>query len=268
MLIFGGAYSNLQALEKLKQIAEEKNIPAENIICTGDIVGYCANPRECLDILKDWGIHAIQGNVEENLLSGSDDCGCNYVVGGRCEMFSKMWFPFAMQQVSEQNRAYMAALPKQLSFQYAGKTIAVIHGSATYISDYVFESSPWKIKEANLKALGADVVLAGHCGIPFGQEKDGLYWLNAGVIGMPPNDGEPYVWFLTLSDKQGFDFQFEKFEYDNFEANQRMMENALPLAYAETLLTGLWDNVEILPPTEAAAQGTPLNIQSHTHLLN
>ena len=40
-LLFGGVYSNLQALEALKQIAEKENIAPENCICTGDILRQC-----------------------------------------------------------------------------------------------------------------------------------------------------------------------------------------------------------------------------------
>ena len=82
ILVFGGVYSNLQALEALQKVAEKEGISPDNIICTGDIVGYCAQPSECLDAIEKWGIHAIQGNVEENLLSGNDDCGCNFRGGG------------------------------------------------------------------------------------------------------------------------------------------------------------------------------------------
>ena len=46
VLIFGGVYSNLQALEALQKTANALDIRPENIICTGDIVGYCAQPSE------------------------------------------------------------------------------------------------------------------------------------------------------------------------------------------------------------------------------
>ena len=52
MLLFGGVYSNLQALQSLMQIAIEHGIDPENCICTGDIIGYCGQPQETLDLLK------------------------------------------------------------------------------------------------------------------------------------------------------------------------------------------------------------------------
>ncbi|MGR3810967.1 metallophosphoesterase family protein [Jiulongibacter sp. NS-SX5] len=260
VLVFGGTYSNLQSLIKMKQLAEEEGIAPQNIIHTGDLIGYCASPVECTDIVEDWAIHCIKGNVEENILSGSDDCGCNYVEGGRCEMFSRSWFPFAKEQVTERNRNFLDSMPEQIDFEFAGKKCSVIHGSHSYISEFVFKSTSWKIKQNNFEALDADVILAGHCGIPFADEQADKTWLNAGVIGMPANDGTPFVWYLILDDEGGFSYQFKKYEYDNFEANQLMMEHSLPWSYAETLMTGVWDNTEILPPKETVEAGIPLQL--------
>ena len=64
VLIFGGAYSNYQALTTLKQIADAQNIAPENCISTGDLVGYCAQPEETVQLFKSWGARGISGNVE------------------------------------------------------------------------------------------------------------------------------------------------------------------------------------------------------------
>ena len=264
MVVFGGCYSNLQSLEAFYKIIQKENIPAANIIHTGDLIGYCASPVECTDLIEKWGIHCIKGNVEENILTGSDDCGCNYVEGGRCEMFSRSWFPYAKSQVTDQNRAFLEQMPDRIDFTYAGQKVSVIHGSTDYISEFVFESTPWKVKERSFAATDADVILSGHCGIPFADTQQGKTWLNAGVIGMPANDGTPYVWYLVLNDELGtLTYEFKRYEYDNFEANQLMMEHSLPWSYAETLMTGIWDNTEILPLYETKRQGEPL-----VHLLD
>ncbi len=256
LLVFGGPYSNLQALETLKQIADRLQIPVENIICTGDIVGYCAQPEESVQFVKDWGINAIQGNVEQNIIRGEDDCGCNFTEGGRCDLFSRTWFPYAVQALSAGSVSWLSTLPIQLSFRYAGQSVTVLHGAATGIADFVFESTPWSEKEVSFAATGANVILAGHAGLPFAEERAGRYWLNAGVIGMPANDGTPRVWYLLLDDTdEQFSYTFHAFTYDNQTAHQFMHTHQLPDSYAQTLLTGLWDNCEILPDVEKALQG-------------
>ncbi|HEV7350376.1 metallophosphoesterase family protein [Telluribacter sp.] len=263
LLVFGGPYSNLQALEELKQIAELHQIPPQQIICTGDIVGYCAQPEACVQLVKEWGIHCIQGNVEQNIIAGQDDCGCNFTEGGRCDLFSRTWFPYAVNSLSDESRQWFSTLPLHLTFQYAGETVAVVHGSADHISEFIFKSTPWSVKQQTFRATGATVVLAGHAGIPFADVKEGRYWLNAGVIGMPANDGTPRVWYLLLNDTEDhFTYTFQAFTYDNHTAHQLMLDNQLPNSYAQTLLTGIWDNCEILPEAEKYLQGKAIGLES------
>ncbi len=267
ILVFGGVYSNLQALETLQKVAEKEGISPDNIICTGDIVGYCAQPSECLDAIEKWGIHAIQGNVEENLLSGNDDCGCNFRGGGRCDIFSRQWFPFAASKMTKKNLAYLKTLPQTLDFQYANKHFRVLHGSANHISEFIFKSTDWAIKADNFTKTQADVILAGHCGLPFVDEKDGKIWLNSGVIGMPANDGETSVWYTILNDLNGeLTYAFHRLEYDFKTAHALMLENKLPRSYAQTLLNGIWDNTEIMPETEAAQQGKTIHFKSEVSI--
>ena len=259
VLVFGGVYSNLHALKALQQVAENQGITPENIICTGDMVGYCAQPSECLDVIEKWGIHAIQGNVEENLLSGNDDCGCNFTEGGRCDMFSRQWFPFASSKMTDKNLNFLTTLPKALNFTYAQKRFKVLHGSIENISEFVFKSTDWAIKADNFDKTQADVILAGHCGLPFVDIKDDKIWLNAGVIGMPANDAETSVWYLILNDKNGeLTYEFHRLNYDFKKAYDLMLQYKLPRSYAQTLLTGIWDNNEILPDAETEQQGQPI----------
>jgi predicted phosphodiesterase len=255
----------LQALEALRDIADQLQIPAGNIICTGDIVGYCAQPEAAVQLMKAWGVHAIQGNVEQNIIRGDDDCGCNFAEGSRCDVLSRAWFPYAVRSLSAGSVAWLSTLPLQLAFRYGGKSVTVLHGAATGIADFVFASTPWPVKEASFAATGAAVILAGHAGLPFADARAGHCWLNAGVIGMPANDGTPRVWYLLLDDANGlFSYSFHAFTYDNARAHQLMQANGLPDSYAHTLLTGIWDNCEILPMAEQVAQGQAIMLHQET----
>ena len=40
LLVFGGPYSNLQATRAVLDEAARRGIPAERVICTGDVVAY------------------------------------------------------------------------------------------------------------------------------------------------------------------------------------------------------------------------------------
>lgn len=262
LFLFGGCYSNLQAATCIKEIATELGFGSQQIICTGDAVGYCAQPEETVQLIKDWGIRVIAGNVEIQLRDGEMDCGCNFVEGSRCNTFSTKWFPYAQNQLSQRSIDWMHNLPTHLHFEKNGKQFHVIHGGTDNVSEFIFESTPIERKLEIFEQTKSDVIIAGHSGLPFvqhiptdnGQEK---VWFNPGVIGMPANDGTPRCWYGIIN-LETFDFELKPFNYDHNLASQLMMQHELPKEYAKTLVTGIWDNCEILPERETARQGISL----------
>ncbi|RMB62962.1 metallophosphoesterase [Dokdonia sinensis] len=256
VLLFGGVYSNLQALETLKSIAEKHGIPSENCICTGDIVGYCAQPEETVQLFKIWGAQSIAGNVEIQLREGAEDCGCDFREGSRCDGFSQLWYPYAQSKLSKNSLEVMSHLPDHIQFTYAGKKVTVVHGSYFNVSEFIFKSTPWQVKVPNFEATDSDVIIGGHCGLPFATEQDDKLWLNPGVIGMPANDGNTEVWYAILDDSDGvFHYKHHTFAYNHKLTSELMHNGVLPEEYARTILTGIWDNTEILPPFESGLQG-------------
>ncbi|MEM0997409.1 MAG: metallophosphoesterase family protein [Bacteroidota bacterium] len=260
VLVFGGIYSNLPALEKLRELAQSWGIGRENIICTGDVVGYCGDPDAVARMMEQWGVSTIAGNVEIQMREGLDECGCSFAEGSRCDALSQEWYPFAQLNTSPEALAWMGTLPAHLRFRYAGREVLVVHGSWHETAEYVFASTPDTVLQRNFTDAGAEVILAGHCGLPFARELNGRHWLNAGVIGMPANDGTTRVWCLLLDDAGGFSGKYRSFTYDHFRAAARMRTQGLPEAYALTLETGIWDNMDILPEAERQLQGQAITL--------
>ena len=58
--IFSDIHSNLQAYESL--INDLKKKKPDKCLCLGDIVGYGANPRECIGLTKKLDCPVICGN--------------------------------------------------------------------------------------------------------------------------------------------------------------------------------------------------------------
>lgn len=261
VLLFGGVYSNLQALEALKTIAEELNIAPENCICSGDIVGYCAQPEQTVQLIKQWGAKSILGNVEEQLIEGATDCGCDFTEGSRCDGFSKLWYPYAQSKLSQDSLEYLKTLPDFISFKMGDKKATVVHGSTSLISEFIFKSTAWDCKAPHFEATKSDIIIAGHCGLPFHESKDDKLWLNPGVIGMPVNNGSPNVWYAILEyTNNALSFSHHQLEYNYKLTNQLMNNGILPKAYATTIISGIWDNTEILPQQESDLQGLTLEL--------
>jgi predicted phosphodiesterase len=258
LLVFGGPYSNLRALDALRQRAGELDIPASHCICTGDVVAYCAEPEQTTQAIRDWGCHVIAGNCEEQLAEASDNCACGFEPGTECDTLAKGWYPFANARMSPGSRAWMAALPKTLTFSVGGLTFRVIHGGVDVINRFVFASERETLA-AELEHCGADVIIAGHAGVPFIELIGQRVWFNPGVIGMPANDGTPDVWYgLVAADGSDLPLSTHRLAYDHHAAAAAMRRTGRADGYARTLVTGLWPSLDVFPPPERAATGRRL----------
>ena len=142
ILIFGGAYSNLQATQALIDAARANGIPAECCIFTGDSIAYCGNPSDTLELLRDFGCPMIKGNCEIELAAGSDTCGCGFEAGSTCDLLSRGWYAFANQQVNADQRQFMGALPDHLIFTHYGNRYFVLHGGFSNVSQFLFPTTP------------------------------------------------------------------------------------------------------------------------------
>jgi predicted phosphodiesterase len=266
VLVFGGPYGNLPATRAMRGVAEGLGVAAGNVLCTGDTVAYCAEPEQTVAELRDWGCHVVMGNVEEALATQAPDCGCGFDEGSACSALSAEWYRFAVAALSPASIEWMGRLPRQIRFDCGGLRFLAVHGSVAQINEFVFESDPVERKQQQLARADADVVIGGHCGIPFGQRLPGGHWLNAGVIGMPANDGTPDGWYLLLTPTgTGVEASWHRLPYPYPSARDAMARAGLAPAYAECLQTGLWPSLDVLPEAERRASGHAL--QPETRIL-
>jgi len=260
LLLFGGAYGNLQATEAVRAQARQRGLSAGQVICTGDVVAYCGAPAETVALVRDWGIPVVQGNVEEQIGGNAGDCGCGFEEGSACEVLSRSWYACCVAALDEDAAHWMAGLPRAVRFEINGVRAAVVHGGLEQNNQFLFASEQDGEKTRQMAALGADLVIAGHSGIPYTQEVGDGLWHNAGVIGMPANDGTPDVWYAIVeaTEEGGLALSHHRLAYDFPAAAADMRRNGFPEAYAEALETGLWPSLDILPEAERRMTGIPL----------
>jgi hypothetical protein len=247
VVLFGGPYSNLQATEGL--LARSRAWPGARLICTGDMIAYCAQPVETVAALRDSGAAIVAGNCELQLAADAKTCGCGFEAGSACDLLSAGWYSFARAQIGAGTRAWMASLPGFLSFTHAGKRYGVLHGGATDVARFLWEMSPASAFEEEWDALEqrlgpVEGVIAGHCGIPFERPLSRGRWINAGVIGMPPNDGRQSTWFAVLDAGR---LSFNRLSYDAGAAHAQMLRAGLTQGYHDSLLSGHWPSEDVLP---------------------
>lgn len=248
-LIFGGAYSNLQATQAVINAAKGHGIPTEHCIFTGDSIAYCGNPSETLNLLRNFGCRMIKGNCEIELAAESDTCGCGFEAGSTCDLLSRGWYTFANQQVSADQRQFMGALPDHLIFKHCGKRYVVLHGGFSHVSQFLFSTTPDQdfkslINEVERDLGEFDGIIAGHSGIPFKKFIEGVTWFNSGAIGMPAHNGKSSTSYGILD---AGSFTIHDLSYDHQAAQNAMINAGLDQGYQTALETGYWPSEEVLP---------------------
>lgn len=242
--LFGGPYSNLQATQAV--LDEVRDVA----ICTGDVVAYCAQPAETVRAVRGAGCVVVAGNCEKQLAAGAGDCGCGFADGSACDVLSRGWYAFASAKIGAQDRQWMQNLPDIATFSHHGLRYAVIHGGFTNISRFIWPISPQPVFEEEIAAIEAHVgpvdgVIAGHCGIAFSRQVGGVKWINAGVIGMPANNGAQHTAYAVL---RAGEIDFFQLTYDSAQAADAMVRAGLTQGYDRALLTGYWPSEDVLPP--------------------
>lgn len=244
-VLFGGPCSNLQATRALLDAAGDATL-----ICTGDLAAYCGDPGATAAAVRASGARVIAGNMERSLAEGGADCGCGFDEGAACAVMADAWFAHADRGIDSEARAWMESLPDLAVFRHAGRRWAVIHGGGTAVNRFLWASTP----EAELAAEWAAVealtgpvegVISGHSGIGWAREVAGRPWINAGAIGLPPNDGDPRVEYAVL---EGGRARLRRLAYDHASAAAAMRGAGLTQGYERCLETGFWPSEDMLPP--------------------
>ncbi len=245
VLLFGGPYSNAQAT----QAVLDKGQGVQALICTGDVVAYCADPMDCVEMMQGAGVHVVAGNCERQLAARADTCGCGFDTGSTCDLLSAGWYAHADARVTDAARAWMAGLPDFITFSHQGRRVGVLHGGVQDIARFVWSVSSPDTFEAEWQALEArlghvDMVIAGHSGIPFTRETARGLWVNAGVVGMPPHDGTAQTAYVMLEEGR---VVHHRLSYDAQTAQARMVAEGLTQGYHAALTSGYWPSEDVLP---------------------
>ena len=263
LVVFGGVYGNLAALESLLDWAAKRGAAANQFVCTGDLAAYCADGAAVCELVrKELAGRAIliRGNCERALAEDAEDCGCGFESGSACAILSDAWFRHARSTIPPESKQWMGSLPARRNFIFAGRRIAAVHAGSGADNEFIFSSTPEREKRRQLAALEADGVICGHSGIPFSELVGGnLMWHNSGALGMPANDGTVRVWF-SLWEESGSAIRIRHIplEYDFGSVREAMRVAGMPEGYRECLESGIWPSDSVLPPAEKSRGGRAL----------
>lgn len=252
--VFGGVYNNHFGLAALLEDAARRG--AEALYCLGDLGGFGPHPEKVRPLLAQGGVLAIQGNYEESLAAGREDCNCGYT-DPRDNHFAGISYRYTERNCSPEFKAWMGTLPKRRRVRVGGRELLLVHGSPRRVNEFLFQStSPVPFLEVLLDQQRCDAVLCTHTGLQWHRRlPSGRDVVNVGVIGRPANDGNTHVWYALLEARRdGPGVELLPLVYDHESLAAEMRREELPEEFVETVLTGWWTTcLEILPARERAA---------------
>ena len=163
--------------------------------------GFGPNPEKVWPLLGEGGVRAIQGNYEESLASGREDCNCGYA-DPRDNHFAAISYGYTARHCSDEFKRWMGTLPRRRRIRVGKKELLLVHGSPRRINEFLFHSTtPIPFLEVLLDQEGCDGILCTHTGLHWHRQlPSGRDVVNVGVIGRPANDGRTEVWYSLLSD--------------------------------------------------------------------
>ncbi|MFL6235603.1 MAG: metallophosphoesterase family protein [Thermoanaerobaculia bacterium] len=252
--VFGGVYSNHLALLELLEDAARRG--AEAVYCLGDLGAFGPNPEKVRPLLAQGRVLAIQGNYEESLAAGREDCNCGYT-DPRDNHFAEISYRYTERNCSPGFKAWMGTLPRRRRVWVGDRELLLVHGSPRRINEFLFHSTaPVPFLEVLLDQSRCDGILCTHTGLHWHRHlPSGRDVVNVGVIGRPANDGQTHVWYAMIEAREeGLNVELVPLAYDHLGLAAEMRSEGLPEEFVETVLTGWWTTcLEILPARERAA---------------
>lgn len=237
--IFGDVHANLDAFEVV--LADMKEQGVTRHVCLGDIVGYNANPVECLEIVRGLECPVVRGNHDHYVGFNEDLAGFQPIAAHVVD--------WTRQQLSDEQRAYLRELPMSQRVE----TFTIVHSTLDSPDSwgYVFDKFD---AEANFNYQRTSVCFFGHTHVPLafelGDNKNiryGMYskirvqagrkyFVNVGSVGQP-RDGNPKCAYVTYDTSTNL-IELRRLDYDIESAAGKILDAGLPRKLAERLKVG------------------------------
>ena len=235
--IFADIHANEPALDAVLGALEKEGV--DRLLCLGDLVGYGADPRACVERIRGLGMPVIAGNHD-------------WAVAGRLGL--EYFNPHARAAVLW-TREQLA--PDDLAW-LAGLETRQIHGAFTLAHGTVHEPDAFEYMTTgydayrSFLAMETDVGFVGHSHVPVAFFFDGTsvtysvepeletagrrVLANPGSVGQP-RDEDPRAAYL-IYDEDAHRIHLRRIAYDIEAAAERILAAGLPAILAERLHIG------------------------------
>ena len=236
--ILGDIHSNIQALNAVLEHLE--SLGAQRLLSVGDVVGYGANPAECIDLLIDRRAIVVSGNHDQAVTRRLDDSFFNPP--------ARAAVAWTRTHLDSTHLDWLEALPM---VKIVDNCVSVAH--ATFHRPEAFEYiQSYTDAARSLNVLGTKVGFLGHSHVPAAFVKgDSLLYsaaaklslveasraiINVGSIGQPRDENPKAA--CGLYDSTTHLYELHRVSYAIDEAADAIAKAGLPEMLGERLGVG------------------------------
>lgn len=257
--IISDVHSNLEALQSVWQLFDAEKV--DTVWCLGDIVGYGANPSECISEVKNRCSVILKGNHDE---ASATLWGLDWF--NEWARQAALWTHY---QLTEQEISFLENLPpsRKVNLESEGLPVVwLVHGSFREpLTEYILnahiaaENMELLLNEASSVTGAPTLLFFGHSHVAeayflpssrsrklrhqrflvttdFQLQRDGVYLINVGSVGQP-RDGNPHA-ACGILDTEALTLRVFRIPYDVERAAVKIMRAGLPQELALRLFQG------------------------------
>ena len=235
--ILSDIHANLEALDAT--IADAKENECTHFVCLGDIVGYNANPHECVERVRALECPVVRGNHDEHASLDSSNRDFNEL--------AERAINWTRENLTKADRAWLLGL--RLTRQV--REFTIVHATLD-------TPSQWGYVLNNLDAVASftyqhtTLCFFGHTHVPIAFVRaDGVnrvkmdritiedgkkYFINAGSVGQP-RDGDWRAAYCIYHCEKNF-VELRRVKYDVASAQKKVRQAGLPERLADRLAYG------------------------------
>ena len=229
--IISDIHSNLEALTKAFELVDQESV--NEVVCLGDVVGYGANPNECVELVRSRCRVVLRGNHDAAAVNPAN-----------AESFTKnarIAAEWTRQQLSDENKKFLEGLP----YTSSRDEILFVHSSPYQPESWFYVLSEEDLKVA-FQNFSEQICFIGHSHFPgiFSEEgpakavnRGTRFLVNVGSIGQP-RDGNPKLSF-GIFDTEKWNYRNIRSEYAIQAAAEKILRAGLPRALSDRLAMGM-----------------------------
>lgn len=235
--IIADIHGNLEAFQTVLEDIKTQNV--NQIVCLGDVVGYNANPKECLQIVRDMNIPCVKGNHDEYCSSEDALEGFNPHAAEAVH--------WTRNQLTTDDRQWL----RDLKYSRMVGNFTIVHATldAPQRWGYVFDKLA---AAASFPYQNTQVCFFGHTHVPVAFMRDSVvrggtyskfkidlskkYFVNVGAVGQP-RDNNPKSAYVVFDTDAGT-IELRRLDYDIPTTQEKIRAAGLPERLAERLEFG------------------------------